>query len=78
MLDAMGGGCSAYPGIPPRGMSKAKKAAFIAPNWYRWAECKCSGVPGAAGRGDYFVRGAENCSTHANVKGNFDEDSADA
>jgi hypothetical protein len=46
MLDAMGGAYSAYPGKAPTGMSKAKKSAVVA-NWYKWAECECSGVPGA-------------------------------
>jgi hypothetical protein len=77
MLDAMRGGYYAYPGKAPRGMTKAQKAAFVAPNWYRWAECKCSGVPGARGRADYFVNGSENCPTHAHVRGNFTDDSVD-
>jgi hypothetical protein len=78
MLDAMGGGYSASPGKAPRGMSNAQKAAFVPPNWYTWAECKCTGQPGAHGRGDYFVHGSEQCPIHSRIEGNFSDDSMNA
>jgi len=77
MLDAMGGAYSAYPGKAPRGMTKAKQRAFVAPNIYTWAECDCKGMPSPK-RGGYFVHGSENCPIHRHVKGNVKTDSGDA
>jgi hypothetical protein len=79
MLDLMGGGyyVSGH-GRAPGGMTMAKKKAFVGPNFYAWSECKCKGQPGSLKRDDYFVHDSENCPTHGHVKGNFDDDSADA
>jgi len=75
MLDAMGGAYYASGhGKAPRGMSEAKKRAFVAPIFYAWSECDCKGVPGGAQRADYYAHGSELCAIHAKVVGNFPKD----
>ena len=78
MLDAMGDGYSNGHGQRPTTQTKAQYKAFVPLRNWAWSGCDCKGVPGAQGRGDYFVIGSENCPTHAHVKGNFNDDSIDA
>jgi hypothetical protein len=78
MLDAMGGAYYANGhGKAPAGMTTAQKKASVAPIFYAWSECKCTGVPGSLKRRDYYVHDIESCPKHAHVKGNFTDDLAD-